>query len=269
MKSICADLREEYEALEKLVAPLSEKEWQIVTPFCDWTVHDEISHVAFFDGTALLATRSRADFAEHARAYGEAKKHNNSLPAIINAINGSVYPGRELLSVWRESRNALLEKLDSLHPKGRLPWYGPDMSALSFATARLMETWAHAQDIYDALKVRRHNSDRIRHIAHLGVTTFGWSFINRKLPVPEISHRVELLSPSDGFWTWGPDDAAQYVRGKAEDFCLVVTQRRHVDDTGLEYSGKETARWLHIAQCFAGGPAEGPQAGVRSVNYGT
>ena len=268
MKSICRDLRDEYEELEKLVAPLSEKQWQIVTPFYNWTIHDEISHISFFDGTALLSTRSREDFAAHAQAYGEAKKHNTSLPAIINESNGRVYPSGELLSVWRKNRNDLLEKLASLQPKDRLPWYGPDMSALSFATARLMETWAHGQDVYDSLKVRRMNTDRIRHIAHLGVTTFGWSFVNRKLPVPAISIRVELLSPSGEVWMWGADDAAQRVRGKAEDFCLVVTQRRHVEDTGLEYSGEETAGWLRIAQCFAGGPADGPRPGVRSVVYG-
>ena len=31
------------------------------------------------------------------------------------------------------------------------PWYGPSMSARSFVTARLMETWAHGMDVADAL----------------------------------------------------------------------------------------------------------------------
>ena len=38
-------------------------------------------------------------------------------------------------------------------PRDRIPWYGPDMSARSGATARLMETWAHAQDVADALGI--------------------------------------------------------------------------------------------------------------------
>lgn len=263
------DLRDEYEALAKLVTPLSAQQWQLVTPFYNWTIYDEISHISFFDGTALLAVRSRQEFAEHARAYSEEKSVSNSLPAIVNKMNGTVLSPQELLSIWRDNRNALLNKLESFHPKDRLPWYGPDMSALSFATARLMETWAHGQDICDSLRIRRENCDRIKNIAHLGVTTFGWSFLNRKLHVPTVSVRVELQSPSGTLWTWGPDNAAQRLRGKAEDFCLVVTQRRHVDDTDLEYCGREMTEWLHIAQCFAGEPAAGPQPGVRVVDYGT
>lgn len=196
MKSICKDLRDEYEALAKLVTPLSAQQCQMITPFYNWTICDEISHIIFFDGTALLATRSSQEFAEHARAYSEEKRVSNSLPAIINEMNGTVFTPQELLSIWRNNRNALLNVLESLHTKNRLPWYGPDMSALSFATARLMETWAHGQDICDSLRIRRENSGRIKHIAHLGVTTFGWSFMDRKLHVPDVSVRVELLSPS-------------------------------------------------------------------------
>jgi uncharacterized protein (TIGR03084 family) len=268
MKTICTDLREEYDGLERLVASLSEKQWQIVTPFYNWTIYDEVSHISFFDGTALLATRSRSEFGAHALAYGEEKKVDSSMPAIVNRMMGRVLPVGELISLWRKNRGDLLEKLESLQPKDRLPWYGPDMSALSFATARLMETWAHAQDIYDALRVRRENTDRIKHVAHLGVTTFGWSFSNRQLEIPPSPIRVELLSPSGQLWTWGPDNAEQRLSGKAEDFCLVVTQRRHVEDTGLEYSGTAMATWLRIAQCFAGGAAHGPCPGVRVVEYG-
>ena len=43
------------------------------------------------------------------------------------------------------------------------------MSLMSFGTARLMETWAHGQDIADALGVRRTPTDRLRHIAYIGV----------------------------------------------------------------------------------------------------
>ncbi len=64
------------------------------------------------------------------------------------------------------------------------------MSVASSVTARLMETWAHGQDVLDALRLRRRPTDRLRHIAHLGVRTFGWSFRVHGLAVPEQPVRV-------------------------------------------------------------------------------
>jgi uncharacterized protein (TIGR03084 family) len=81
----------------------------------------------------------------------------------------------ETLKWWREERTALLEVLAKMDRKKPLPWYGHALSAMSFATARLMETWAHGQDIVDALGIRRKPTKRLRHIAHLGVSTLGWS----------------------------------------------------------------------------------------------
>jgi len=92
-------------------------------------------------------------------------------------------------------RGTMLGALSTLDPKQRLPWYGPPMSARSFVTARLMETWAHGQDVADALEQERCATDRLRHVAHIGVTTFGWSYVNRGMTVPGVSVRVELTSP--------------------------------------------------------------------------
>ena len=72
---------------------------------------------------------------------------------------------------------------------------------------------------------------------------------------------VALEAPSGGVWTWGPGDAADSVRGPAEDFCLVVTQRRHVDDTDLDVTGDLARDWLVRAQAFAGPPTDGPEPG--------
>jgi uncharacterized protein (TIGR03084 family) len=137
------------------------------------------------------------------------------------------------------------------------------MSARSKVTARIMETWAHGQDVADTLGIRREPTDRLRHVAHIGVTTFGWSHVNRGLEVPDTPVRVELTGPSGDLWTWGPEDAAQSVRGPAEDFCLVVVQRRHVEDTSLAVSGDVARNWMLIAQAFAGPPVTGPGPGER------
>jgi uncharacterized protein (TIGR03084 family) len=131
------------------------------------------------------------------------------------------------------------------------------MSAKSFLTARLMETWAHGQDVVDAVNGDRPASMRLRHISRLGYLTRGWSYSIRKLEPPTTEMRVELLAPDDSVWTFGPSEATEFVRGDAEEFCLVVTQRRHLNDTKLDASPRGV-EWLHIAQAFAGGPTDGP-----------
>ncbi len=82
--------------------------------------------------------------------------------------------------------------------------------------------------------------------------------MNRQMDVPKGEIRVELTAPSGEEWIWGPDSASSTVRGQAEDFCLVVTQRRHTDDTTLEIQGEVAHDWLLRAQAFAGPPTDGP-----------
>jgi uncharacterized protein (TIGR03084 family) len=262
MQAICADLRAEYDALDRLVADLTVDQWNQATPFYKWSIYDEIAHIYYFDSTSQLATSSREEFAVHAPAMRVELVENDSFTDIINSRMGILEPA-DLLAKWRTVRNQLLDNLSSLGPKDRLPWYGPDMSALSFATARLMESWAHGQDVFDTLRVRRRSSDSIKSIAHLGVTTFAWSFINRKLPVPENPPSVSLVAPSGAIWQWGEENAENYVKGSAEDFCLLVTQRRNLADTGLEVVGESAEKWLSMAQCFAGPAADGPVPGQR------
>ena len=126
------------------------------------------------------------------------------------------------------------------------------------ATARFMETWAHSLDVAESLGIPPEPTDRIRHVAHLGVRTRNFAFGVHGLTPPAEEFGVTLVSPSEDVWTWGPDDAAQTVTGSAYDFCLLVTQRRHRADTDLVAVGPDADRWLDIAQAFAGPPGRGP-----------
>lgn len=163
----------------------------------------------------------------------------------------------ELLRWFRTARRALLDGYASVDPAARLPWYGLDMGPASSVTARLMETWAHGQDIADTLGIERPATSRLRHVAHLGVRSLPYSYAVNGLPRPGAPIRVELVAPDGGQWTWGPADAADQVRGTALDFCLVVTQRRHRTDTGLVITGQTAGQWMAIAQAFAGGAGRG------------
>ncbi len=262
MKAICQDLADEYAALDTIVKDLDEGAWQTMTPFDRWTVKDEISHLAYFDQAAFLSATDPEAFKKNVEKMLEGFEDYDQMYRKINA-KGDGMTTAELLSWWRKERERLLGAYEALSPKDKLPWYGPPMSAKSSATARIMETWAHAQDVVDALQIKREGTNRLKHIAHIGVSTFGWSFQNRQMEVPDKKVRVELTSPAGELWVWGTEDETDIVRGPAEDFCLVVTKRRHPADMRLEISGEAASRWIAIAQAFAGPPDDGPQPGER------
>lgn len=262
MKAICNDLSDEYQALDAIVSKLDTNGWQTITPFFGWTVKDEISHIAYFDKAAKLSATNADAFQDHYTTLIEGFTSYGELHNQINGIGGAM-SDHDLLEWWRTERSELLEAYAKLDPKTRLPWYGPTMSARSSATARLMETWAHGQDIADALGIERELTDRLKHIAHIGVSTCSWSFVNLQLEAPESDIHVELESPSGKTWRWGSGDASESISGPAVDFCLVVTQRRHYLDTSLKIHGDSAQKWMEHAQAFAGPPEKGPVPGER------
>lgn len=257
-----ADLQAEYAALAQLAGTLSAAEWRLPSDFYGWTPWDEIAHLCYFDETGLLAALDADAFARDTAALQARLATGEEISAIARGKYGHL-DGPALLARWAPTAARLADALAGLDPKARLPWYGPPMSARSFASARLMETWAHGQDIWDTVGRERPATGRLRHIAHIGVTTYGWTFANRGLPLPGPAPFVALDAPDGSTWTWGEEDAPQSVRGPAQDFCLVVTQRRNVADTALVATPGAASQWLAIAQCFAGPPVDGPAPGVR------
>jgi uncharacterized protein (TIGR03084 family) len=174
---------------------------------------------------------------------------------------GAALPAMELLAHWRKTRSSVMEALKAVPSGVRMPWFGPPMAAASMATARLMETWAHGQDIADTLGVRTEPTDRIRNVAHIGVRARDYAFMTHGLTPPTAEFLVSLTGPSGAVWTWGPEDAEQAVTGSALDFALLATRRRHRDDLALIATGAEASRWLDIVQAFAGPSGEGRRAG--------
>ncbi|WP_432066230.1 TIGR03084 family metal-binding protein [Streptomyces sp. C10-9-1] len=256
------DLRAEGEELDAVVAPLDTAGWSVPTPAEGWTVAHQIAHLAWTDTWAQRAVTEPAVFRERVRAAG----HRGGAMVDEGAAEGARQSPRDLLDGWRAGRRALYGALASLPADTRVPWFGPPMKAPSMATARLMETWAHGQDVADALGVRREPTARLRHIAHLGVRTIGFAFTVHRLPVPQVPVRVELTAPGGGAWSWGPPEAEDRVTGPAVDFCLLVTRRRHRDDLSLTVTGETAQQWAAIAQAFAGPPGpERPRGGGRAV----
>ncbi|GMV46090.1 MAG: hypothetical protein AMXMBFR66_14880 [Pseudomonadota bacterium] len=262
MHDLCDDLLAECEELAELCATLDAPAWASATAFYGWTPWDEVAHLLFFDEAALQSLHEPAAFALHAQALNAAMQAGVQISALARERYRHL-GAPELLAAWRERGRSLAAALRALDPKARLGWYGPTMSARSFASARLMEVWAHGQDIWDLLGRRRPATPRLQHIAHIGATTFRWTFVNRGWPVPEPEPGVDLAGPAGQRWIWGEASPRDFVRGSAEEFCLVVTQRRHVDDTALECRGEAARQWMKWAQCFAGEPADPPPRGSR------
>lgn len=250
------DLTEESTALERLVSPLPEDGWATPTPAPGWTIAHQIAHLAWTDQAALLAVTDPQGYARHVE---QAVAAPDSFVDDAAAA-GAKQPPADLLDHWRASRTALREALLAAPAGTRVPWYGPPMSVASMATARLMETWAHGQDVADALGVHREPSARLRHIAHIGVRTRDFAYVMNGLTPPGEPFRVELTAPGGEVWTYGPEDAPQKVTGPALDFCLLVTRRRHRADVAVTAAGADADAWLDIAQAFAGpaGPGRAP-----------
>jgi uncharacterized protein (TIGR03084 family) len=254
--ALLTDLAAETAALRDLIDPLPDAAWHYATPAPGWTISDQIGHLAYFDDVAVTAATDPLAFAAVLASHAAAAENPDTIAARYRALRPS-----ELLEWFGRARAQLLEALGGLDPSTRVPWFGPAMGVPSMITARLMETWAHGQDIADTVSAQREPTARLRHVAHLGVIARGYSYAARDLPAPDEPVRVELIAPSGELWTWGPADALDRVTGPALDFCLLVTQRRHRADTALATRGPLAEQWLSIAQAFAGPPGPGRTPG--------
>jgi uncharacterized protein (TIGR03084 family) len=256
VSEVLADLLAEQQSLDDIVAGLSPEQWQLPTPSPGWTVADQIGHLTYFDRNAALAITDPAAFQDAMHALLGSGADGSGDDMTLGPYR-AMSPDA-LLAAWRAGRQTLAAAAATLENDTRIAWYGPSMGSKSFLTARLMEAWAHGQDVVDTVGATREPTDRLRHIAQLGFITRGWTYVNRGLDVPATPVRVELTSPSGDTWAFGPADADESIVGPALDFCLVTTQRRHVDDTGLVVTGASARDWMEKAQLFAGPPSDGP-----------
>jgi uncharacterized protein (TIGR03084 family) len=253
VQDVLRDLEAEQGALDAIVSSLDDETWDVVTPAEPWTIRDQVGHLAFFDEKATLSASDPQGFIE---ALNRELGLGMDAFMALHIDKARSMPARVVLDWWRSARAQLATAFEACDPEVKLPWYGPPMKAASSAVARLMETWAHGQDVADALGIRRMPTDRLFRIAELGVKTFRFGFENRGLETPTERVRVTLVGPSGRNETWNPG-STDSVEGSVEEFCLVVAQRRHVLDTNLVVSGPVATRWMEVAQVFAGPPGPG------------
>lgn len=249
------DFVDESEALYNLIKDKSDVELGLGTQFKYWTVEEIISHLHVWNCAADMSLNDEPAFMKFMGKVMKDLPTGNLRSFEDHWLDG--LSGRELVQTWREFYLGMGERFSKADPKARVMWAGPSMSVRSSITARLMETWAHGQAVYDVLGVERIDTDRIKNIVVLGVNTFEWSFKNKNEPVTADMPYVRLTSPSGQIWQYGTPDNDVRITGAAAEFCQVVTQTRSVFDTKLKVRGDLAKQWMSIAQCFAG-PAETP-----------
>ena len=256
------DFKEECDAISALLSPLSEADFDKTTRFKNWTIGEIIEHLHLFNIAADEALKSDEAFLAFCQKIlpNMAKGHRT----LQRDWFGDT-PALKTFAAWKDFYPEMSTRFQNADPDARLKWFGPDMSARSSIIARQMEHWAHAHAIYDVLGVDRENTDRLKNVAHIGVTTYSWSFKVNGLEPPKPKPYVSLTSPSGDLWTWNEPQDDNRIDGPAEDFCQVVTQCRNIgdDDIQLVLTGDTAEQWMKIAQCFAGPPETPPAVGTR------
>jgi uncharacterized protein (TIGR03084 family) len=258
---LCVDLVAETVVLTECLAAgarrLGNTSGDTVTPAVGWNVRDQMTHLLYFDQAVTTAVVDPAGFeTERADLMGRAEGAAEAVAAASRDMSMN-----DVATKFAEARAAMINAFSAADPATRVPWFGPTMSLGAALTARIMETWAHGQDVFDAFGLVHPVTRALRQVAHIGVRALPNSYRTRGLDVPDEPVRVELTTPNGETWTWGEPDAADRVSGPAVDFCLVVTQRRHIDDTSLVCNGPVATEWMTIAQAFAGGVGTGRRPG--------
>jgi len=257
------DFLEECESLHGLLVALNERDLAVTTKFKRWTVADIIRHLAVWDAAARLTLEDGAAFERFFAPVPGYMAANNLRAFECKSVTAQ---GPGLIEYWWDNCRSTAQLYATADPKQRLKWGGPDLSAQTCITSRLMETWSHSQAIYDEFGVDRIDGDRIKNIVQIGVQTFLWTFQNRGLVPPGPIPNLELKAPSGEIWRWRNEQSLEHIVGSATEFCQVVTQTRNIADTQLRVDGPVGETWMEIAQCFAGSPADPPRPGERYRN---
>lgn len=253
VEELLTDLDAERAAVMGLVREIPRAQWSAATRATPWTVRDQIAHLGWFDAAFARAISTPDDFVAERDAItdleGFVDRAGDQVPSV----------GPAALAWWQDAALAFDRAARALaisDPSARLPWYGPAMSLRSAITSRIMETWAHGGDIADALDAPFPPTDRLRHVVDLAVRARPQGYRARGLAPPATPVRVELTAPSGAVWTFA--EGGDVIRGDAEEFCLVLVRRRHVDDTALEVVGAAAREWMELGQMFAGPPGTDP-----------
>jgi uncharacterized protein (TIGR03084 family) len=242
VRDILSDLVAEQQFLDQSLQRIPIKVWDLVTPNKPWTVRDTISHLADFEELGADAING-----------GDRVKEWQNTSDLEATKKQAIKKGRamrpqDVIEWWRGGRAKVVEPLSHMDSEDRIPWIAGDMSARTFATFRLMETWMHGLDIYATLGIDVEDTPRIRHICWLGWKTLPYAFKQEGEHYEPV--RVEIIGPGYSRWIYGPEDTDQLIKGSASDWARIVVRRAKPKDTRLKVTGEHAEKAMQVARAY-------------------
>ncbi|MEU7530715.1 maleylpyruvate isomerase family mycothiol-dependent enzyme [Saccharothrix sp. NPDC042600] len=216
-----ADLADEQRAFAALLDALASADWERPSAAPGWTVRDQVAHLADTEEVAAdtLLDGPRA----FRRALGGFATAEDFTAAGCRRADGM--SPTDLVSWWAGAAARTREALGRRDPQERVAW-GFGLSARVFATARLMEHWAHGLDIADALGLPVPETPRLLRVAELGLATLRYALARAGTRWPA-GHtlRLELRAHDGALHRLGPEDATDVLRGPLAAWCRTATRR--------------------------------------------
>ena len=245
MPDAVAMLGEEQDDLRRVLEGIADEQWLTPTPAHGWDVRDQVSHLADTEEIAFdTMTGGRRQLNDEALSFPSPEAFTES-----GCQKGRKMRGRDVLEWWVKGAVKTREELARKDPKDRVPW-GLGMSARSFVSARLMETWAHGLDCRAAVGAEPNVTPRLKDVAFLIVRAMPYAFRVAQREPPPGEVRVDLTFEGET-WTYGPEDADSRITGEAQEFCRVGVQRmKRADATTLKAEGELADAFLDVARAF-------------------
>ena len=237
------DLEAEQDALETVLAGLSDEAWRSESAAAGWTVADTVLHLAQSEEAVVATTGGRGD-ALTWRQYSDSV--DGAMAALVEAQRAEP---AEVFQRWRTARRAALQGLRQADPSRSVRWVAAELKPRTLATTRLAEHWAHALDIVGPLGIDYPDTARLRHIAWLGHSTLPYAFA----VAGQEAHAVHcvLTGPGGEVWRYGPAEADSSITGSAGAFCRVGAQRLAPDESGLVTDGPYGRAALGVLRNYA------------------
>ncbi|MBI5090543.1 MAG: maleylpyruvate isomerase family mycothiol-dependent enzyme [Actinobacteria bacterium] len=236
------DLAAEHAQLEAMLHTLTAEQWLSPSAAPGWTIADVVLHLAQTEENSPL-TATAAD--EPGWREGDDQ--------IDDMIEEWVRSERDdppvIFGRWQRAHRAAVATLRSADPERKLRWAAAPLKPATLATTRIAEHWAHAQDIAVPLGFDYPDTDRLRHIAWLGVSTLPYAFGLEGIdPQPVF---VELTSPSGETWTFGDPEAPTHISGTASEFCRIGARRLAPEDCSVVATGPFATQALRLLRNYA------------------
>lgn len=240
MREILSDLVAEEQSLDQLLQKIAIRDWTRRTTERGWTIQDIVAFLASSEEFALSVIEDGEAPIRESDAYGSLDEYASS-----GIARGRSMRPQDVIEWWRGARAGVVDALSRMNPSDRLSWFGGDIGARSFATARLTETWAYGLDVQAIANIEAEDTARIRHVARFSWQSLPYAF--KRAGHVYVPIRLEVIGPGYAKWVHGPEDSDQRIKGAAGEWCRVATRRMVVGDTSLHAEGEVARLALEIA----------------------